>query len=184
MAIAGLCDTVKWLEAERGFESIVTSPAYTYTLRLLGPEPALDDISPIKHIDKVTVPILIMHGRDDSVVPMTQSTDMFNALKNAGKTCEYYEVEHAEHGATTEASRLEILGHTLTFIEKYNPPYLPGDAVPARDALQCCQNKDTDGSLRRCLIFNFLKPYQITWLVTSATMALLTQIILPPPRSI
>jgi dipeptidyl aminopeptidase/acylaminoacyl peptidase len=89
---------------------------------LLGDAPQLDDISPVKHIDKVNIPILIMHGKDDSVVPISQSQDMYKALKAAGKNVTYKVVENAEHGATTEASRIEMLNTTIAFIEKYNPP--------------------------------------------------------------
>ncbi|HTM81013.1 S9 family peptidase [Asticcacaulis sp.] len=122
VSIAGLSDATKWREGERYYLAGVISPAYTYARRLLGDAPKLDDISPIKHVDKVTIPVLIMHGKDDSVVPINQSVDMYKALKAAGKTVIYKEVEHAEHGATTEASRIEMLNTTIAFIEKYNPP--------------------------------------------------------------
>ena len=128
VAIAGLSDATKWLEGERGYVAGFDGAAYAYTKRLLGDPGKLDEISPIKHVDRVTIPILVMHGKDDSVVPATQSTDMVAALKAAGKPVTFFEVEHAEHGATTEASRMEMLGHTLEFIEKYNPPFLPGEA--------------------------------------------------------
>ncbi len=129
VSIAGLCDATKWLEIARGFSSAVESPDYTYLLRLLGPENTLDQISPVKHVDKIDIPILLMHGKDDSVVSITQTTDMVNALKAAGKTVTYFEIEHAEHGATTETSRVETIHHTLDFIEKYNPPYLPDETT-------------------------------------------------------
>ncbi len=128
VSIAGLSDATKWLEIQRGYLSEIDSPGYAYLLRLLGPEKSLDEISPIKHIDKINIPVLIMHGKDDSIVPIAQSTDMAKALKNAEKIVSYFEVEHAEHGATTEASRAEMLHHTLDFVEKYNPPYLPSEA--------------------------------------------------------
>jgi len=128
VAIAGLSDARKWLEIERGFDSEFEDAAYAYVKRLLGDPARLDEISPIKHVDRVNIPILVMHGKDDSVVPATQSTDMVAALKAAGKTVTFFEIEHAEHGATTESSRVEMLTHTLEFIEKYNPPFLAGEA--------------------------------------------------------
>jgi dipeptidyl aminopeptidase/acylaminoacyl peptidase len=122
VAIAGLSDATKWREGERYYLAGVISPSYTYAKRLLGDDTSLDDISPIKHIDKVTIPMLIMHGKDDSVVPLTQSVSMYKALKAAGKDVTYKEIEHAEHGATTEGSRIEMLNATVAFIEKHNPP--------------------------------------------------------------
>lgn len=127
VSIAGPCDATKWLEIQRGFTSRIDSPGYIYLLRLLGPEHTLDEISPVKHVANITIPILIMHGKDDSVVSANQSTEMVKALQAAGKPVSYFKVEHAEHGATTEASRIEMMRHTLDFVEKYNPPYLPSE---------------------------------------------------------
>ena len=124
VSTAGLGDATKWLEIQRGFSAEIDSPGYTYLLRLLGAENTLDAISPIKHLANITIPILIMHGKDDSVVPVTQSTDMVKALKAANKPVTYFELAHAEHGATTEASRIEMMQHTLDFIEQYNPAFL------------------------------------------------------------
>ena len=120
VSIAGLSDATKWREGERYYLAAVISPAYTYTKRLLG-EGTLDEISPIKHIDKVTIPILIMHGKDDSVVPINQSIDMYKALKAAGKDVTYKELAHSEHGATTEASRTEMITTIIAFLDKHNP---------------------------------------------------------------
>ena len=49
-------------------------------------DPALIAISPIEHVAAVTVPILLIHGRDDTVVPYEQSDVMLSALKRAGKS--------------------------------------------------------------------------------------------------
>jgi dipeptidyl aminopeptidase/acylaminoacyl peptidase len=49
-------------------------------------DPALIAISPIEHIAGVTVPVLLVHGRDDTVVPYEQSDVMLSALKRAGKS--------------------------------------------------------------------------------------------------
>ena len=122
IAIAGLSDATKWLEDERAGMAEVISPAYTYVLRLLGPENTLDEISPIKHVDKVSIPILVMHGKDDSIVPVVQSTMMVNALKAAGKDVTFVEVAHAEHGASNTAARIEMINQIVPFLEKHNPP--------------------------------------------------------------
>ena len=48
-------------------------------------DPALDAISPIRHADAVSVPVLLIHGRDDTVVPYEQSSVMADALQRAAK---------------------------------------------------------------------------------------------------
>ena len=42
-------------------------------------DPALIAISPIEHVAAVTVPVLLIHGRDDTVVPYEQSDVMLSA---------------------------------------------------------------------------------------------------------
>ena len=43
-------------------------------------------------------PFLIFHGSKDRVVPFGQSVMLFNALKNAGKEVELYQIKGADHG--------------------------------------------------------------------------------------
>ncbi len=49
-------------------------------------DPALAAISPIAHVSAVTAPVLLIHGRDDTVVPYEQSDVMESELKHAGKS--------------------------------------------------------------------------------------------------
>jgi len=44
---------------------------------------ALKAISPAEHAGAFRVPVLLLHGRDDAVVPLDQSTRMEKALKRA-----------------------------------------------------------------------------------------------------
>ena len=62
--------------------------AQRYWTRYMGADglkdPHLETISPADHVDKATVPILIIHGKDDTVVPFEQSQLMVDALTRAG----------------------------------------------------------------------------------------------------
>ena len=53
---------------------------------------SLDDRSPAKLEAQVDAPILLIHGRDDSVVQIEQSRIMADALKKAGKPYEFIEL--------------------------------------------------------------------------------------------
>ena len=85
-------------------------------------DPKLDAISPIKHIDKVSIPILLIHGRDDTRVPFAQSQDMADALKAAGKPVEFVTLESEDHFLSRSATRLQMLEATVKFLEANNPP--------------------------------------------------------------
>ena len=82
----------------------------------------LDAISPIKHVDKVSIPILLIHGRDDTRVPFAQSQDMADALKAAGKPVEFVKLDGEDHFLSRSATRLQMLEATVKFLETNNPP--------------------------------------------------------------
>jgi dipeptidyl aminopeptidase/acylaminoacyl peptidase len=67
-------------------------------------DPRFDEISPIRHIDKVAAPVLLIHGKDDTVVPYEQSQIMFDALKKAGKTVEMVTLSHVRRHALRNAA--------------------------------------------------------------------------------
>lgn len=85
-------------------------------------DPALDAISPIKHIDKVSIPILLIHGRDDTIVPFSQSDDMVDALKDAGKQVQFVKLDGEDHWLSRSQTRLQALDATVKFLLANDPP--------------------------------------------------------------
>ena len=79
-------------------------------------------VSPVAHVDKVTAPVLLIHGRDDTVVPLEQSRMMAEALKSAGKPFEFVTLDGTDHWLTKGETRLAMLRATIAFLEKNNPP--------------------------------------------------------------
>ena len=123
VSVAGISDVrqlARW-EGDRGGKV-----SQRYLLRFLGVkalgEPVLDEISPVRHVDKVTIPILLIHGKDDSVVDYSQSALMYEALKRQGKDVELVSLAHEDHWLLTGATRAQMLQSTLDFLMKNNPP--------------------------------------------------------------
>ena len=85
-------------------------------------DPAFDQIAPIKHIDKVAVPILLIHGKDDTVVPLAQSEDFYDALHRANKDVQFVKLDGEDHWLSRPETRTEMLEATAAFLEKNNPP--------------------------------------------------------------
>jgi dipeptidyl aminopeptidase/acylaminoacyl peptidase len=85
-------------------------------------DPALIAISPIEHVAAVTVPVLLIHGRDDTVVPFEQSDVMLSALKRAGKSVELVTMKHEDHWLSRSETRLQMLQATVDFLKVNNPP--------------------------------------------------------------
>jgi len=93
-------------------------------------DPKLNAISPLKHVGNVTIPILLIHGKDDTVVNYDQSDDMADALKSAKKPYEFVTLKGEDHWLSNSETRLQMLQATVKFLETYNPPN-PAPAVAA-----------------------------------------------------
>ncbi|MBL8769933.1 MAG: S9 family peptidase [Phenylobacterium sp.] len=78
--------------------------------------------SPALNAEKADAPILLIHGRDDTVVPVEQSQIMAAALQKAGKPVELVVQKGADHWLSRGETRLQMLTATMAFVEKHNPP--------------------------------------------------------------
>jgi len=66
--------------------------------------------------------VLIIHGKDDTVVPFEQSQIMADALTRAGKPYDFVVLRHEDHWLSRGDTRLQMLKATMDFVEKNNPP--------------------------------------------------------------
>ncbi|HEX5777075.1 MAG TPA: S9 family peptidase [Caulobacteraceae bacterium] len=78
-------------------------------------------ISPSKLADRADAPVLLIHGRDDTVVPYDQSKTMERALKSAGKPVELVTLKGEDHWLSRGDTRLQMLQAAVAFVEKHNP---------------------------------------------------------------
>ncbi len=77
--------------------------------------------SPAKHAAAVRIPILMIHGDQDTVVPPTHSRLMAGELKKAGKPYELIELKGENHYLARSATRIQ----TLEVLEKFLTRHLP-----------------------------------------------------------
>ena len=82
-------------------------------------EDHLADISPINHADKVKIPVLLIHGTHDEIVPYRQSENMYEALQDADKDVKYVEVEKGDHSFVKTRWRLQSLKAIDDFLSKH-----------------------------------------------------------------
>lgn len=81
----------------------------------------MTEISPVTFAKRADAPVLLIHGEDDTVVPIAQSGIMEGALESAGKPVEFIRMKGEDHWLSTEATRIEMLTHALAFVKKHNP---------------------------------------------------------------
>ncbi len=125
VSVAGISDLARMLQWEtRG--GIQDRYATRYWDRFWGvsgaADPALDAISPIKHVAAVRAPILLIHGRDDTVVPYEQSQIMFDALRSEDKDAQLVTLKKEDHWLSSSDTRLQMLQATVAFLRAHNPP--------------------------------------------------------------
>ena len=81
----------------------------------------LTTVSPLFSIDKLKVPLLIVHGDDDQRVPYKQSKLYADALAKAGKSYEFITLKGEGHGFSSDANLQLWLDKLDAFLTKYNP---------------------------------------------------------------
>jgi dienelactone hydrolase len=75
--------------------------------------------SPALQAERISVPMLLVHGTADRTVPVAQSEDMASALRRAGKTYRYIEQRGGDHFLSRQADRLQFFLALETFLDQY-----------------------------------------------------------------
>jgi dipeptidyl aminopeptidase/acylaminoacyl peptidase len=73
-------------------------------------------VSPIENVAAIRVPILLIHGDQDTVVPVEQSRAMDRKLRGAGKQARLVELPGEDHGISRAASRTRMLSELESFL--------------------------------------------------------------------
>lgn len=79
-------------------------------------------VSPIYAVDRIKVPLLLVHGKKDVTVDAVQSESMNSKMRGAGKRVEYLALPEADHYFTRQADREALLGAVEKFLAQHNPP--------------------------------------------------------------
>jgi dipeptidyl aminopeptidase/acylaminoacyl peptidase len=120
VSFAGIGDLdrmLAWWGARRG--TINTSDASFWISRVGDPSEDADRIaatSPALHADQVKIPILLMHGANDTTVPIEQSEIERDALERAGKKVEFVKFDTDDHYFSLAATRIGMLTELQKFL--------------------------------------------------------------------
>lgn len=77
-----------------------------------------EEISPIYHIDKIKVPIFLIHGKDDSKVSIRQSKVLRSELKKHGIEHEVLFLDGEGHALFSPKNRMKAYKQILRFLDK------------------------------------------------------------------
>ena len=78
----------------------------------------LEAASPARRAGGISCPVLLIHGVQDSVVPVEQSRIMVRALQKVGREHRFIEVQGAGHADWDDATDEIIVGEVVAFIKK------------------------------------------------------------------
>jgi dipeptidyl aminopeptidase/acylaminoacyl peptidase len=77
------------------------------------------ELSPLRHVAKVSTPTLFAHGESDNDVHITQSEEMFTALRQRGIEAALVRYPGQGHGATEPRQELDLHRRTLDWFDRH-----------------------------------------------------------------
>ncbi|NQY39661.1 MAG: S9 family peptidase [Henriciella sp.] len=98
---------------------------FAYWEQYMGDQYKLSDdartaMTPLDRSGEFTAAMLLMHGREDTVVPVSQSRAMNRKLESQSNF-RYAEIDGDDHFLSSTDSRLQVLTETLSFLEMHHP---------------------------------------------------------------
>lgn len=126
VSVAGVSDLKDIMEYQKERHG---EDSRRYNLRQFGARSMFDDIlkqrSPVEQAAKADAPVLLIHGKDDTVVPYRHSVLMQRALQKAGKPVELVTLTGEDHWLSRGETRTAMLKAAVAFVERHNPTASP-----------------------------------------------------------
>jgi dipeptidyl aminopeptidase/acylaminoacyl peptidase len=120
VAVAPVSD-LKDFDATRYRESGDNKMVRSSWRELLGDPKNFNEVSPRRHAAQADAPVLLIHGKDDTVVNFSQSQAMADALKDAGRPYEMVVLRQEDHWLSRSETRKQMLEAAMAFVQRYNP---------------------------------------------------------------
>ena len=121
VAIAPLTDAPEFLRYQQQTYGKNSQSATYWQKAMAGSDgkTTLENISPALHVKNVSAPVLLIHGKDDTVVPIAQSRIMNRALKVAGKQSKLIQLQGGDHWLSRAQTRTRTLAETGEFLRQH-----------------------------------------------------------------
>jgi dipeptidyl aminopeptidase/acylaminoacyl peptidase len=129
VAVSGISDLRRHLTYVAQLTGSTNNSSRRYWLRFLGAkspgDPVVEDLSPARHADRISVPLLLIHGTIDTVVEPAQSRVMLEAGQKAGKNVQLVTLKGEDHNMARSETRLQMLQAMTTFLRANLPVAAP-----------------------------------------------------------
>jgi dipeptidyl aminopeptidase/acylaminoacyl peptidase len=82
-----------------------------------------DEISPAKHVDRITAPLLVVQGANDPIVPPAESEQLVERLKARGRTVRYLVFPDEGHGFGKQPNVIRAHEEMVDFLDALWPAH-------------------------------------------------------------
>jgi dipeptidyl aminopeptidase/acylaminoacyl peptidase len=79
----------------------------------------LDSIAPIRHVDNITAPLMVIHGANDPRVPLSEAEQLVTALKSRGVPVEFLVFDDEGHGLVKLKNKRIAYPAIVDFLDTY-----------------------------------------------------------------
>jgi len=120
VSLAGVSDLDQFMAYVRR-EDGDDSATYQYWVKAIGDpkrdKESINAISPAVRASEIRIPVLLMHGTGDEIVPPKQSEEMKKALEKAGKPVKYIKFEGQPHSSWDTEEEIRQIEAAIEFLK-------------------------------------------------------------------
>jgi dipeptidyl aminopeptidase/acylaminoacyl peptidase len=114
--IVGIANLVTFLENTGSYRRSLREPEYGLLER---DREFLESISPIHKAEKITAPLMVIHGKNDPRVPVGEAEQIVERVRENGGRVEYLLYEDEGHGLAKLKNRLDAYPRIAAFLDEH-----------------------------------------------------------------
>jgi dipeptidyl aminopeptidase/acylaminoacyl peptidase len=114
--VVGICNFVTFLEKTGPYRRAHREAEYG---NLREHRKFLEEISPIRKVDRIKCPMMVIHGANDPRVPIDEAEQIVAALKKRKVPVEYLRYEDEGHGLARLKNRLHAFPKMADFLDRH-----------------------------------------------------------------
>jgi dienelactone hydrolase len=122
VSFAGVSDLEEFIGWRKNLWGGIDSEGYKYWIRAIGDPDTqrqrVRDVSPVVQVAKIRIPVLLVHGWEDGVVPIAQARMMRAALQKSGVKNEIIDVQDEGHSGWSDENEMYALSNMGAFLWK------------------------------------------------------------------
>jgi len=111
--VVGIANFVSFLERTGPWRRTHRSQEYGF---LEQDREMLERISPLNHVDQITAPLMVIHGRNDPRVPLFEAEQIVQALQDRGRTVQLRVFDNEGHGLSKRENRISGYAEAAGFL--------------------------------------------------------------------